>query len=725
MHQPYYKDDLTGEYTLPWARLHGAKDYLHMAQVLAEFPAVHATFNLVPSLVDQLLDYAEGRAQDRWMRLSLQETWALEEKRFLLNHFFNLDEARIIRQYPPYRELWQVKERGVRPQELSGAYFRDLTAWFNLAWIDPNWLERDQTLRELVNKGRGFSRGDVEVILAKQREIIQGILPTYRALQERGQVELITSPYYHPILPLLIDNRLARLASPGLPLPRFPFRHPEDARFQMEAAVDFHRRHFGAAPRGLWPPEGAVGQDLLPLLPQDIHWLASDEAVLARSVGQWIQRDGHGHVTNPQLLYRPYWVGLPGRPRAMIFRDRLLSDRIGFVYKDFDGVQAAEDLVGRLRRIRQALPDDGQPYLVSIILDGENCWEGYEHNGDKFLRHLYGLLSEAQDLRAVTVSEHLAHHPPQHTLARLFTGSWIDGNLETWIGEPTHNQAWEALARTRRWLVSQGGRQVAADRLQQAWRELYIAEGSDWFWWYSSRNRAPEEPLFDATFRAHLANVYRLMGEVEPGWLQRPIGPGTVAALGRTVSAFVTPQLRATPIVGDDWTGAGVLEPERSSGAMQRGETLIRRLYYGYDPDNLYLRLETSQSLADHLICIYLGTPRAEAVNPPSLQGDTCLNGLGMAPAWELRLVSGTGEAWLRRADGAGGWVVIGQLSKMAIGPTVLELAVPLDRLGLTLGDEVELVVALGKDGIRIETLPSAGRCRIQLKSWTGLCVGG
>ncbi len=715
MHQPYYKDDLTGEYTLPWVRLHGARNYLHMAQVLADFPAVHATFNLVPSLVDQLLDYAHGQAQDRWMKLSLQESWSLEEKRFLLNHFFSLNRERVIRQFPPYWELLEEGERGVGPESLLEAYFQDLVAWFNLAWIDPNWLERDRTLRELVAKGRGFTKQDVEIIIAKQREIIKEILPTYRALQERGQVELTTSPYYHPILPLLIDVRLARIASPALPLPRFPFSHPEDARAQLEAAVAAHARHFGAPPRGLWPPEGAVGQDLLPLLPAEVRWLASDEEVLARSIGRPIARDGYGHVTQPQLLYRPYWVGLPGRPRAMIFRDRLLSDRIGFVYKDFDGVQAAEDLVARLRHIRQALPDDGQNYLVSIILDGENCWEGYEHNGDAFLHHLYGLLSEAEDLQTVTVSAHLAEHPPRHTLARLFTGSWIDGNFETWIGEPTHNQAWEALVRVRNWLARQP---ADDDRLQRAWRELYIVEGSDWFWWYSSRNRAAEEPLFDAAFRTHLGNVYRVMGEGVPEWLERPIAAAPEGAYRRVVTAMVTPKLQAAPVVTEEWTGAGVLEPGRSTGAMQRGEILIRRLYYGYDRENLYLRLETRQPLASYGVRIYLA-PSGATANPPGSWSRGLPSGADMAPAWELRVRPDRREAVLSRADGAGYWAAVGPLEGVAFGPKVLEVMVPLGRLRLMPGDAVDLVVVLTKDDRWVETLPEAGCCRVELKSWS------
>jgi len=718
MHQPDYQNALTGEYALPWVRLHGAKDYLHMIEVLADFPQVHATFNFVPSLIEQLLEYAQGRAQDRWLALSLQESWTREEKAFILTHFFSLNWERVVQNYPPYARLLQMRETSLSPDQFPDQYYRDVAAWFNLAWIDPNWLEQDRTLRGLVAKGSGYTIPDIQAIGAKQTEIIGRIIPAYIEMEARGQIELTSSPYYHPILPLLVDNRLAREASPALPLPRFPFTHPEDARHQMVKAIAYHREKLGRTPRGMWPPEGGVSQSLLGLIPNEIQWIASDEGILARSLGRPLSRDGHGYLQLPHLLYRPYWVGDPRRRLAMIFRDRSLSDRIGFVYKDFEGKHAAADLVHRLHQIRQTLPEDGHAYLVSIILDGENAWEAYEHNGDVFLRHLYGLLSDDPLIKPVTVSEYLALQSPLHSLARLATGSWINADLETWIGESAHNHAWESLALARQHLVTWQAEHPEADpeRLAQAWEEIYIAEGSDWFWWYSSRNNSGQDHLFDAAFRNHLANVYRLTGQPIPAWLWTPMGAMPPTARRYAVSTYITPTLQASAALLPDWTGAGVLEPRSSSGTMQIGATILKRLYYGYDPSHLYLRLESRETLASYLVAIYLTTPRAPVTNPgPRYDGSEISSGIGMRPAWELELRPGEGTAWLNRADGQGGWVSAGRLDKIAVGPQVFELAVPLDRIGVALDEALEWVVMLIQHGKRVETLPLAGHHRIVL----------
>lgn len=516
MHQPYY---IVGRRaSLPWVRLHAIKNYLHMAELLCDYPRIHATINLVPCLLEQIIAYLEGLISDPHLDLSGKGEWSPAERQYLLANFFNLDEERI-RVYPRYHELCQLRKKG---HPFSDHDLRDLVAWFNLACIDSRGVEKDETLRSLVERGRGFTSADIEAILTKQMEMMERIIPLYRELEEGGQVELTTSPYYHPILPLLIDTRSAREASPQLQVP--PFSHPEDAAEHIRRALEFHRLTFGQEPAGLWPPEGAVGEGLLPLLAGKVRWIASDEEVLAKSLGVAIERDQEGRVIDPQVLYQPY--SLENAPSlAIVFRDRYLSDRIGFVYENWPPKSAAEDLVARLHQIKESLSEDGRHHLVSIILDGENPWSKYEDNGDPFLRHLYSLLSQEEEIQTVTVSEYLAQHQPREKIGYLFTGSWIDHNLETWIGEPAQNRAWEYLSRTRETLLSWQRDYAPADieTMGRAWQEIYAAEGSDWFWWYSSRNKSPEEAMLDETFRGHLANVFTLMGVPIPDWLKEPI----------------------------------------------------------------------------------------------------------------------------------------------------------------------------------------------------------
>lgn len=722
MHQPFYKDPLTGRYFLPWVRLHAVKDYLHMAEILQEFPRVHVTFNLVPSLVEQVLEYAAGEAVDRCLALSRKEVWNSEERAFLLSFFFHIHWDRVIRTIPRYRQLLDLRQQAQDdPDLLSEVYYRDLVAWFNLAWIDPNWRERHPDLRRLVEKGKGFTPQEVARILEVQGEILSRMVPTYRALQEKGQIEITTSPYHHPILPLLIHTDLASRASPGLPVPRPPFAHPEDAEEQLRRAVAFHTQTFGQPPRGLWPSEGAVCREMLPMVARlGFRWLASDEGVLARSLGTEISRDGYGHVTNPRVLYRPYRTRAGPSSPAIVFRDHVLSDRIGFVYQHMEGRQAAEDLIGRLHRIRENLSDPEGAYLVAIILDGENCWEGYEHNGDVFLRHLYGRIQEDEALQAVTVSEFLQRFPPTEEIADLATGSWIGANLETWIGEPAQNRAWECLRRTRERLIAWQRQTPDADvaLLEQAWQELYIAEGSDWFWWYYSRNNPAGENLFDREFRRHLGNVYRLLGLPVPAWLREPIPTAIPEAIRRqTPQALISPPLAAGSAPAPGWTGAGYVEPQTSTGAMQRAALGFRRLWYGFDQRNLYLRLEVSPTAVGQGVrpVLYLATSAGEPggrIPFAFLPGE--VETPDLAPAWAVSFAVDGSPPQLLKAVGQENWQPVSSLPH-ATDKGVWEVAVPLAALGVQWGETVTLFAVLVRDGVVVEALPQSAPLEVYL----------
>ncbi|GAB4532113.1 MAG: hypothetical protein Kow0063_12230 [Anaerolineae bacterium] len=717
MHQPYYKDFASGEYILPWARLHGCKEYIHMAEVLAQYPDVKATFNFVPCLVEQILEYAHGGAVDRALALSRQETWSDSDKAYLLSFFFSVNWERVIRRYPRYSQLLELRHQARGDHRLlSQDFYRDLVAWFNLVWLDHVALEHDPDLRALVEKGRNFSRADVNLILDKQRDYLANVVPLYSHLRDRGQIELITSPYYHPILPLLIDTSMARRASPGLPLPANHFRHREDAVEQIRHAVEAHQRYFGQTPRGLWPSEGAVCPELLPILARHgLRWFATDEAILARSLGVGIERDPYGHVVNPRLLYQPYACASSEQPLAAgsqplvaIFRDHVLSDRIGFVYQSMPGRDAAEDLIHRLHVIRERLNDPDQPYLVSIILDGENCWESYPDYGDPFLHHLYGRLSEEEDIQSVTVSEYLESFPPGESLQHLATGSWIGGNLETWIGEAEQNRAWEILGRVRDELVAWQNATPGAslDVLEAAWRQIYIAEGSDWFWWYYSRNVSGQDHLFDQAFREHLAGVYFAIGRPVPAWLTEPIQGLAVRQDYRAPSSYISPHLSGGDEASLEWTGAGFLEPAASTGAMQRAEAgELRRLFFGYNPHSLYFRVETWTALGLYDVSLFLRVDpdSAEQLVFPVLEGEFPPTLFGAN--WRVDLIPGFG-ATLKLVSERGNWLEIESALESAAGERAWEVRLPLSALGLSLGSRVGVAAALSRQGRVIATIP-------------------
>ena len=715
MHQPHYRDMRTGEIVLPWVRLHAAKDYLHMAELLADYPAVHLTINMVPSLTEQMLAWAEGREADRLVRLAEQEEWSTAEKRAILSLAYSISWDNVIRRYSRYAELLDRRPQALAdPEAFSAADYRDLLAWFNLAWIDPNWLERDELLAGLIAKGRGFTAVDLRAIHAKQREIAGRVLPLYRQLAGRSQLEISTSPYYHPILPLLIDSAAARRPTPDLPLPTLLYAAAEDAAAQLQLAVAAHTAQFGAPPRGLWPSEGAVSPELLPLVTAaGFGWLATDEVILGRSLGRPFERDGSGMITAPRALYQPYRVLADTEiGPAIIFRDHELSDRIGFLYQHLPGRQAAEDLIYRLLEIRNRLNDPYNPYLVSIILDGENCWEHYEHNGDVFLHALYTELSRRPELRTVTVSEYLAAHRPAGTLAKLATGSWIGGDLTTWIGDPEHNLAWEALARTRGHLLSHSPSPGLHSSLSRAWQALYAAEGSDWFWWYSHRNHSEQEPLFDRLFRDNLAAVYEALDHQVPAWLEQPISQVPAGPQGQAAAGYCTPVLDAAAYPGGGWALAAVIRPP--SGAMQRAEAVIERLFVGHDPRNLYLRLELRDRLDNYEVAIYLGAAPGQEVNQRPRAGYSGQAPTDLALGWEIEHVPGRPTPFLFRAAGQEQWQAIAPVSA-ALGEKVLEVSVPLHAAGLALGLEVNLLVTVVQRGVIVDQLPERGMATVSL----------
>jgi alpha-amylase/alpha-mannosidase (GH57 family) len=589
MHQPYYRDLLTGECMMPWVRLHATKDYLDMVKLLGEFPSLHQTFNLVPSLLDQLQAYLPpNNHTDAFLDLSRKPASDLteEEKGFLLAWFFLANWDHMVKPHPRYHDL--LIRRGTTKPFKSQDY-ADLQVWFNLVWIDP-WLRRqDPQLASLEAKGERFTEADKQLVLGKQLELIAQILPTYQAAQAGGQVELATSPYYHPIIPLLCDIRSAHAVLPHLPLPERPFRHPEDAQWHVGQALKRHEEIFGVRPTGMWPPEGGVSEALIALaLEAGLRWIATDEEILWRTLKT---------ARDPSLLYRPHAVTRHGQSLAVLFRDRELSDLLGFVYNQWDADLAVKNFMGRLHAIHQQVRDPSSPALLTIALDGENAWEHYPQDGHPFLRALYGALASDERIRAVTVSEFLDRFPPDRSssLPELCAGSWIDGNFSTWVGHPEKNTAWAYLSKARDALTSETASTAGREALSNAWRSFYVAEGSDWMWWYGDTHYSSQQEEFDRLFRTHLENVYRFLGQPPPDELNTPIKPVT-SAPSCEPTAIITPHIDGRQTTYYEWLYAGRIDLHKHYGALHRGGQLCHTLYYGFDATHVYFRLDVEAS---------------------------------------------------------------------------------------------------------------------------------
>ena len=584
MHQPLYEDLATGEHILPWVRLHAIKDYWGMVALLREFPRIRVTFNLVPSLVTQVQAFAEDRARDRHLALGLKPAADLtpEEARWMVANGFHAPYAQMIGPYPRYAELhaWRMARRAFSERDL-----RDLQVWHKLAWMDPDLLVTDPRLTTLVGKDRDYSEDDKLTLRSLELELLARVVPEYRDAGARGQVELATSPFYHPILPLLCDSNAHLHAHPDAARPRVRFARPEDARLQIERAITFHEATFGHRPIGMWPSEGAVSDQALQLIAEaGLSWVATDEDILARSLGQPMRAE---------LLYRPYRIGTNGP--AALFRDHALSDRIGFHYKTWDATAAAEDFLAHVRDAGRRYADatGGEAGTVAVILDGENAWEYYPGGGRPFLRALYGALERASDIQTVTMAE--AASQPATVLPSVFPGSWINGDFYIWIGHRDDHRAWDQLSAARATFAARAGMVDPVSR-DRAFEEILIAEGSDWFWWYGDDHSSDHDADFDELFRRHLRNAYAALDAPIPEDLfatniSTGAGPDRLAPSG-LLSLILDG--RDTSYL--EWVGAVSPSLTRPGGAMQEiaAPSLIAEIAVGVSREALCLRLKGS-----------------------------------------------------------------------------------------------------------------------------------
>ncbi len=602
-HQPLYKSRIAGEYRLPWVRLHGTKDYLDLVLLLERYPNLHQTVNLVPSLMLQIEDYVKGDAFDPYLSRLLQPTEQLNQsdRQFIIDHFFDANHRTMIDPHPRYAELFnQRQENGAAwcLNHWTDEDFGDLLAWHNLAWIDPLFWD-DPDIAHWLDQGRGFSLGDRQRIHSKQRDLLSHIIPQHRKMQETGQLEVTTTPYMHPILPLLADTEIGRVAVPEMQLPQHRFRWEDDISRHLQKAWDLYCDRFGRAPRGLWPSEQSVSPAMLPhVAKQGFQWLCSDEAILGWTLHHFFHRDGSGNLLEPEVLYQPYRLETPQGDLTILFRDHRLSDLIGFTYGAMEPRRAAADLVGHLEAIARSLKHRQSdeclntlqhPWLVTIALDGENCWEFYQQDGKPFLEALYQTLSDHHGIQLVTVSEFLDQFPPMATLPgdRLHSGSWVDGSFTTWIGDPAKNRAWDLLFDARQTLANHP--EATEEANPDAWEALYAAEGSDWFWWFGEGHSSNQDAMFDQLLREHLAALYQALGEPVPTSVRHPVEIHTERG-DHQPEGFIHPVIDGR---GDeqDWDKAGRIEIGAARGTMHRSSA-IQRLWYGVDHLNFYLRLD-------------------------------------------------------------------------------------------------------------------------------------
>jgi len=694
MHQPYYKDPGTGLYKLPWVRLHGTKDYLDMLEILVEFPDIKQTFNFTPSLLEQITDYAEDNARDKYLELSLKRAadLTMDEKVFLLENFFLANWDNMIRTFPRYYELLAKRGTHIVKSSLgriaryfSDGEYLDLQVLFNLCWIDPLFRERDPFLTMLVEKGKDYSEEDKQMLIATQVALLKKIIPRYRGMVMKGQIELSVSPFYHPILPLLCDTNSARIAMPEVNLPHKRFSHPEDAEKQIMMGIEYFEKLFGHRPAGMWPSEGSVSEEVVRLAARaGIQWVGTDEDILSASLGRRL-RDDSRNLIDPAVLYKPYLF----ENVSIIFRDHYLSDLIGFVYSGWDAKKAAGDLLNKFVHAWSSLPGN-KPALLSVILDGENAWEYYKNDGGDFLRYLYEGLSKDDRLKAVTVSEYLNGHDKGEPLKSLHAGSWIYANYGVWIGHEEDNRAWDYLSETREELELCRKTHPEKD-FSEAFKALFIAEGSDWNWWYGDDHETENQKDFDELFRSNLMKVYREMGKEIPEYLFIPVlreDRSVSPAVG--IRGFIDPKIDGTVTNYYEWYQAAHMDIRKSGGSMHKAESILSNLYYGFNKDTFFLRLDPAVAFDtltdDTRFFIHL-------VRPSELKVDITIRPFVKA-------------ALLRKINGE--WERIKDLPDVAL-QDIFELGLPFADLQARENDEINLFISVTKNGGEMERCPWRG----------------
>jgi len=521
-HQPYYPKDDDGNFSKPWVRLHATKDYLDMVEMVQDFEDLKVTFNLTPTLMNQLNELSNGSKDIYWIHTEVKGSELSElQKKFLRDRFFDIN-SRTINTYPRYVELRNLRQNS---DQWTSQDYIDLQVLFNLGWTDPKYLSTEP-LNKIVEKGSNFSEEDKKIILNIHKEIIDQVIPEHLDAYNKNYIELTTTPFAHPILPLIHNSDLGKIGDSTSKFPKNNFSFQDDAIFHVKKGKEVFFENFGFYPNGMWPAEGAVAQEVLQYFNnEDISWIATGQNPLEKSLDVKIQRWVGGVASKPELLYRPWKTILSnGETVSVFFRDNYLSDKM-FGYSEKRSDLSVEEFENTILKLRDKTTDLDFIPVVSIIADGENFWENYSNDGIDFLNGMYDILTKYDWLETITPSDYLEMHEESlETIDKLYPASWFQPHFATWIGENDENQAWDYLYQTRiDFEDAKQSQKISNEQIEQAYEYLLLAEGSDWFWWYGDDQDSYVDEYFDEAFRTLLSNVYIELNIEIPEYLRNPI----------------------------------------------------------------------------------------------------------------------------------------------------------------------------------------------------------
>ncbi len=725
MHQPVYQLTPNGDYLMPWVRLHAVKDYLDMALWAEKFKDLKLNFNYVPQLLDSIIEYAQNDAHDIHSRLLITpvEKFTSEDKIYILNNFFDANYQTMILPNEEFHRLYKIAQLD-ETNDISiftDQEYADLTALFNLAWIDPSYKTSNKKLKQLVTKGKNYTLEDRIEILNIQRQIIKKIIPTLKKLVQDKKIEITTSPYYHPILPILLDYKNLRKNSAEDEI--LDLKAEQDAKIQTQKALDRVEEIIGVRPRGIWPSEHCVSPKTLDMFSSlGIDWSISDEGILANSIDFEFEHDFKAYIQEPYHLLKTYKYKAKSSDIKMIFRESTIANLISFEYQNHNPVATANDLYDRIKVMQsKILSSPDKEHLLTIAMDGENCWENYLEDGATFLKTLYELILGDESLETVLISDYLDKAKEDKPLKKIASGSWINRNFKLWIGEPVKDLAWTYLARVRSDLSGFIKREPNNPNIELAKKELYICEGSDWFWWYGEPNDSGRDNIFDFIFRTHLKNIYRYLELKPPSYLDDPLSDISSAKPSRYPKAPITPQIDGKNVISEDdeWNNAGFIEiPD---GPVLRESKLFDKIRFGNDKQNFYLKfhlnkyIKQNTDLTNRAYQMYIYTRKVggkQILAPVRLINKTQnISPVSMEKFHnEIQIAIRNDKLQLLRIIKAiPGDIWVLEHSKLieAAYDEVLDLKIPFDLLGVKSGETLEFLFVNANYGIKDFYIPN------------------
>ncbi|MEA1918181.1 MAG: glycoside hydrolase family 57 protein [Campylobacterota bacterium] len=579
MHQPYYKDDKEKSTLMPWVFLHCIKDYYDIPWYSEEFSSIKATYNLVPSLIYQIESYINRSAHDKLLEIMVKPIYSLssEDIKFLESYIFLSNEKNMIKPFERYYNLYLKYKAHNSISDFNENELIDCEVLFLLSWCGNYLRQNNSVVQRLLHVKQFYTHNDKIELIDTLIEFLPEVLNYYKKLSDSGKISLSTTPFYHPITPLLLNINSAIDARSDVHLPHVESSFEHLGKKNTEEAINYYNKIFNKKPTGFWPAEGSVNQKTAELFIENgIEWFCSDEEILFKTLGG----------NHKQNIYKNYSLNINGRAIDVRFRDHYLSDAIGFEYSNKEPQESAIEFVEHLRDIYNMC--DFSP-LINVILDGENAWEFFPNNAKEFFYELYSLI-EAQDwIESVTADEISSDKDiVVEEINHIATGSWINGNFDIWIGNSQKNRAWELLDITKKDYEKHSDK-LSEQVKKEIEKEFMIALGSDWFWWYGDDHYTLLAQEFDELFRKHLINIYQYMGVVVPAPIFTPI-----VTKSHKNKFHVKPIDCIHPTIDGkrsnyfEWLNSGTIDIKKEFSVMDSKNNIIKTVHYGYNAKNLF-----------------------------------------------------------------------------------------------------------------------------------------